>query len=93
MKAICICAGDNTEADFVAANKEYVTMSWKFAVKVMAGPKTYIIEAENYDEAFAKARDMLPDEWKRLDDDDIDMEARRAREADFVDGEYQVEED
>ena len=64
-------------------------MSRKFAVKVMAGPKMYIIEAENYEEAFAKARDMLPDEWKRLDDDDIDMEARRAREEDFVDGEYQ----
>ena len=63
-------------------------MSWKFAVTVMAGPKRYIVEAENYEEAFAKARDMLPDEWKRLDDDDIDMEARRAREADFVDGKY-----
>ena len=36
-----------------------------------------------------RLRDMLPDEWKRLDDDDIDMEARRAREEDFVDGEYQ----
>lgn len=64
-------------------------MSWKFAVKVMAGPKRYIIEAENYEEAFAKARDMLPDEWKRLDDDDIDMEARSVSEADFVNGEYQ----
>lgn len=41
-------------------------MRRKFAVKVMAGPKMYIIEAENYEEAFAKARDMLPDEWKRL---------------------------
>ena len=68
-------------------------MSYKFAVTVMAGPKRYIVEAENHEEAFAKARDMLPDEWKRLDDDDIDMEARRAREEDFVDGEYQVEED
>lgn len=68
-------------------------MRWKFAVTVMAGPKRYIVEAENYEEAFAKARDMLPAEWKRLDDADIDMEARRAREADFVDGEYQVEED
>lgn len=68
-------------------------MSYKFAVTVMAGPKRYIVEAENYEEAFAKARNRLPDEWKRLDDDDIDMEARRAREADFVDGEYQVEED
>lgn len=64
-------------------------MSRKFAVKVMAGPKMYIIEAENYDEAFAKAHDMLPDEWKRLDDDDIDMEARSVSEADFVDGKYQ----
>lgn len=67
-------------------------MSRKFAVKVMAGPKTYIIEAENYEEAFAKACYMLPDEWKRLDDDDIDMEARMTREADFVDGEYQERE-
>lgn len=66
-------------------------MSWKFAVTVMAGPKRYIVEAENYEEAFAKARNRLPDEWKRLDDDDIDMEARRAREADFVDGDYQEE--
>lgn len=66
-------------------------MSWKFAVTVMAGPKRYIVEAENYEEAFAKARNRLPDEWKRLDDDDIGMEARRAREADFVDGEYQEE--
>lgn len=64
-------------------------MRYKFAFKVMAGPKKYIVEAENYDEAFAKARNMLHDEWKRLDDDDIDMEARRAREEDFVDGEYQ----
>ena len=66
-------------------------MSYKFAVTVMAGPKRYIVEAENYEEAFAKARNRLPDEWKRLDDDDIDMEARRAREADFVDGDYQEE--
>lgn len=44
-------------------------MSWKFAVTVMAGPKRYIVEAENYEEAFAKARNRLPDEWKRLDDD------------------------
>lgn len=64
-------------------------MSWKFAVKVMAGPEIYIVEAENYEEAFAKARDMLPDAWKRLDDDDIGMEARSVSEADFVDGEYQ----
>lgn len=67
-------------------------MSWKFAVTVMAGPKRYIVEAENYEEAFAKARNRLPDEWKRLDDDDIDVEARRATEADFVDGKYQEEE-
>lgn len=66
-------------------------MSYKFAVTVMAGPKRYIVEAENYDEAFAKARNRLPDEWKRLDEDDIDMEARRAREEDFVDGDYQEE--
>lgn len=64
-------------------------MSWKFAVKVMAGPKRYIVEAENYEEAFPKASNRLPDEWKRLDDDDIDMEARSVSEADFVDGEYQ----
>lgn len=67
-------------------------MSYKFAVKVMAGPKAYIVEAENYEEAFAKARNRLPDEWKRLDDDDIDVEARRATEADFVSGKYQEEE-
>lgn len=67
-------------------------MSWKFAVKVMAGPKRYIVEAENYEEAFTKARNRLPDEWKRLDDDDIDVEARRATEADFVEGKYQEEE-
>ena len=66
-------------------------MSWKFAVTAMAGPKKYIVEAENYEEAFAKARDMLPDEWKRLDDDDVGMEARRAREDDFASGEYQEE--
>ena len=51
-------------------------MQRKFAVTVMAGPKTYIVEAENYEEAFAKASNMLPDAWKRLDDDDVDMEAR-----------------
>lgn len=67
-------------------------MQRKFAVTVMAGPKTYIVEAENYEEAFAKASNMLPDAWKRLDDDDVDMEARVARESDFVDGKYQERE-
>lgn len=67
-------------------------MQRKFAVTVTAGPKTYIVEAENYEEAFSKAIYMLPDAWKRLDDDDVDMEARVARESDFVDGKYQERE-
>lgn len=67
-------------------------MQRKFVVTVTAGPKTYIVEAENYEEAFAKASNMLPNAWKHLDDDDIDMEARRARESDFVDGKYQERE-
>lgn len=34
-------------------------MQRKFVVTVTAGPKTYIVEAENYEEAFSKAIYML----------------------------------